>query len=95
MADNTIQNWLDDASSVEALYASALNAIAPAKLRKERNTLLLASDWTQVTDIPFTDAKKAEWVTYRQALRDLPSTASPTIDTNEGLTNVTFPTKPS
>ena len=94
MADNTIQNWLDDASSVDALYAAALGAIGGHKLRKQRDDLLLESDWTHTADAPFTDAKKAEWVTYRQALRDLPATASPTINTNEELTNVTFPTKP-
>ncbi len=95
MADNTIQNWLDDASSVDADYAAALGAIGEHKLRAKRDSLLVESDWTQVGDSPFTDEKKAEWVTYRQALRDLPSTASPTIDINERLTNVTFPTKPS
>ena len=39
--------------------------------RHFRNTLLSETDWTQVADSPFTDTKKAEWVTYRQALRDL------------------------
>lgn len=38
-----------------------------------RNGLLLESDWTQSNDSPLTDAKKAEWATYRQALRDLPA----------------------
>ena len=95
MADNTIQNWLDDASSVDADYAAALGAIGGHKLRAKRDALLVESDWTQVADIPFIDSKKAEWATYRQALRDLPATASPTINTNEELTNVTFPTKPS
>ena len=40
--------------------------------REIRNTLLLNSDWTQFTDSPLTDAKKTEWKTYRQALRDMP-----------------------
>jgi hypothetical protein len=35
-----------------------------------------------------------EWSTYRQALRDLPSTASPSLDENGNLTNVTWPNKP-
>ena len=94
MADNTIQNWLDDASSVDADYAAALGAIGGHKLRAKRDALLVESDWTQVVDSPFTDAKKAEWVTYRQALRDLPTTQSPTIDIYEQLANVTWPTAP-
>jgi len=36
-----------------------------------RNRKLLASDWTQGADSPLSDSKKAEWQTYRQALRDL------------------------
>ena len=43
-------------------------------IRNERDGLLRESDWTQVTDSPLSDSKKAEWATYRQALRDLPST---------------------
>ena len=38
-----------------------------------RNRLLLVSDYTQGSDTPVNDAKKAEWATYRQALRDLPT----------------------
>jgi len=44
-------------------------------LRNQRNQLLLASDWSQASDhsSPLSDAKKAEWTAYRQALRDLPA----------------------
>ena len=37
------------------------------------------------------------WSTYRQALRDLPSTASPTLDPMQetGINNVSWPTEPS
>tara|TARA_B110000977_G_C10778932_1_gene377782 strand:- start:200 stop:481 length:282 start_codon:yes stop_codon:yes gene_type:complete len=91
---NTIQNWLDNPTSVDSLYAIALEAIAPAKLRLERNKLLVESDWTQVVDSPLTTANKTQWATYRQALRDLPASSSPTIDVDENLVNVTFPTKP-
>lgn len=37
-------------------------------VRAERNSLLAASDWTQVADTP---VDRAAWATYRQALRDL------------------------
>lgn len=47
-----------------------------AERRNERNSLLAGSDWTQMADSPLTDAKKAEWATYRTALRDLPTHAN-------------------
>jgi hypothetical protein len=57
-------------------------------LRSERNELLKLSDWTQVPDSPLTDAKKTEWATYRQALRDLPYTTT-------DFANPVWPSQPS
>lgn len=57
-------------------------------LRTIRTNLLKDCDWTQAPDSPLTDAKKTEWQTYRQALRDMPNNAS-------DPTSVTWPTKPS
>ena len=59
-----------------------------AKLRSERDDLLLFSDFTQLSDTGLTDSKKAEWVTYRKSLRDLPANTS-------DPANPTWPTKPS
>ena len=56
--------------------------------RGERTGRITGTDWTQLPDAPLTDAKKAEWVTYRQALRDLPANTS-------DPANPTYPTKPS
>ncbi|MCP4564073.1 MAG: hypothetical protein GY873_30065 [Bosea sp.] len=60
-------------------YATALAAAeanrtdaAWAVLRAERNLRLVASDWTQMPDAPLSEAQRAAWVAYRQALRDLP-----------------------
>lgn len=36
-----------------------------------RNALLAESDWTQLSDAPFSVEQKAEWAVYRQQLRDL------------------------
>ena len=46
------------------------------QLREGRNQKLKGSDWTQASDhsSPLADAKKEEWATYRQSLRDLPAT---------------------
>ena len=43
-------------------------------IRQERDRRLAECDWTQVVDAPLTEEKKNEWKTYRQLLRDLPST---------------------
>lgn len=41
-----------------------------ARMRHWRDTELARTDWTQVADAP---VDKAAWATYRQSLRDLPS----------------------
>ena len=44
------------------------------RLRAKRDIRLQASDWTQGADSPLTSAKKTEWATYRQELRDITKT---------------------
>ena len=44
------------------------------EIRGERDRLLNKSDWTQFSDSPLTDEQKTSWATYRQELRDFPST---------------------
>ena len=56
-------------------------------LRSERDALLVSSDWTQASDSPLTDEVKAEWVVYRETLRDLPANT-------DDPTNPTWPTPP-
>ena len=89
--------WLD-ASVPKPTYTEVLAEITrleklePMKiLRAERNELIAATDWRATIDYQGTD--QAEWLTYRQALRDLPATADPKLE-NGGLTNVTWPEKP-
>tara|TARA_R100000388_G_C7125164_1_gene102822 strand:- start:83 stop:433 length:351 start_codon:yes stop_codon:yes gene_type:complete len=60
-------------------------------LRVERNQKLSETDWWAGQDLTMTQDQK----NYRQALRDLPSTAEPQLDENGQLINVTWPTKPS
>jgi len=64
-----------------------------AEVRMKRNLLLVDCDWTQAADSPLTDSKKAEWATYRQALRDLLSSYTDSADND--LDSVSFPTPPS
>ena len=55
-----------------------------ARIRLKRDQLLAASDWMANSDVTMSDA----WVTYREALRDLPSTESDPDD-------IVFPTEPT
>lgn len=43
------------------------------RVRKHRDDLLTASDWTQVADAP---VDQAGWAVYRQSLRDVPAQES-------------------
>lgn len=71
----TIEEFTDEE------IAAAAKAVEDAdkdfsSTRAQRNARLAATDWTQGADSPLSDSKKAEWATYRQELRDYPSTAS-------------------
>ena len=71
-----------------------LNNAEPMRLlRVERNERLTKTDWRASSDLTLADA----WKTYRQSLRDLPASASPSLDSNGDLdlTSVTWPTEPS
>ena len=59
-------------------------------MREERNRLLQETDWRFRSDL----TPSQEWIDYSQALRDLPSTASPKLNEQGNLINVTWPTKP-
>ena len=72
-------------SAEETTYRANVDAAAAERARAERNTKLANSDWTQLPD---SSADASAWATYRQALRDLPST--------DGWPhNITWPTNPS
>ena len=71
---------------------------APMKiLREERDKKLLETDkYTSIPDWPHSSEEvKQAWITYRQELRDLPATATPQLDENGNLINVTWPSPPS
>lgn len=60
-------------------------------VRQLRRGRLLASDWTQMPDSSLTTEQKAVWATYRQALRDFPSTVDPS---TASLEDLVWPTSP-
>jgi hypothetical protein len=75
-----------------------LYALEPMRrLREKRDYLISQTDWIFAPDVPpMTEEKFQEWKTYRQALRDLPSGVTPTLD-EDGLEllDVTWPTVPA
>ena len=79
----------DEKSARDSLSTSEIDAIVLAHkwkvIRKQRDDLLIASDWTQGADVPSTI--KTPWATYRASLRDVPTQSDPD--------NITWPTKPS
>ena len=75
----------------EAAWATGAFDRAMADLRSKRNRLLAATDYTVLQDSTFTDAQVAEWVIYRQALRDITNG----LTTVEQVDAVTWPVKPS
>lgn len=67
---------------------AAYDAMKMDEIRAERDVLLRDSDFSQLDDAPYNASSKAEWATYRQALRDLPASVGDVDD-------VTWPVKPS
>ena len=77
---------------------SELDSAEPMRLlREERDVLLSETDWVVARSTETGVAISNNWKVYRQALRDLPSSSSPKLDSyyNLDLTSVTWPTKPS
>lgn len=75
------------AAENEAAYRARIDSDTATSLRAQRNQKLTDSDWTQIAD---SSANTTSWATYRQALRDLPTTSG-----NDWPHNVTWPKEPS
>ena len=58
-----------------------------AELRRQRNKLLVETDYMALSDVTMTDA----WITYRQELRDITKQTP----TDIRLSNIKFPEKPT
>ena len=77
-------------SAVSAKMTELTNAAPMKELRRQRDEKLAETDWWGASDNTMTTAQ----TNYRQALRDLPDGASPTL-TDGVLGNVTWPQKPA
>ena len=71
----------------EKAWADAAPARRMVDLRQKRDALLAETDYMALGDVTLSDA----WSTYRQALRDITDTTP----SDDALSNITFPTKPS
>ena len=97
--DYTGLEWLDSSQTkpteteVNSKISELDNAEAMRLLRIERDTRIGLTDWRASSDLTLSNA----WKTYRQALRDLPASATPKLDSNYelDLTSVNWPTEPS
>jgi len=78
---------ISDYKLVDGILVLEPPLVSIEELRIIRNEKLLATDWVSGGDVPQTI--KDAWYSYRQALRDLPSTYTPTT-----IENIEWPTKP-
>jgi len=90
--------WMDSGQQPTEQEVKAkiieLDAAEPMRLlRIERDRKIAKTDWRVLPDQTPSD----DWINYRQALRDLPASASPKLDSNYNLdfSSFTWPTEPS
>ena len=91
--------WMDSSQTkpteteIDNKIVALDSAEAMRLLRVERDKRIAKSDWRGNSDLTMSDA----WKTYRQALRDLPASASPKLNSDYelDLTSITWPTEPS
>ena len=90
--------WLDSEQQPTKIEVTdkiaELDAAEPIRLlRIERDKKIAQTDWRVLPDQTPSD----DWINYRQALRDLPASATPKLDSNYELdfSSFTWPTEPS
>ena len=95
--DYTGLEWMDSGQQPTEQEVKAkiieLDAAEPMRLlRIERDKKIAETDWRVLPDQTPTD----DWINYRQALRDLPASATPKLDSYGELdfSSFTWPTEP-
>ncbi len=100
---NEVIEWNDTEQTqptedeINAKITELKNAKPMKLLREERDRLIGQSDWRIVKAKETSTNIPAAWKTYRQALRDLPASSTPKLDSDDNLdmSSVTWPTPPS
>lgn len=64
-----VTQWAEEDATEEEIAERSTEKLR--EVRRERNALLLASDWTQLTDSPLDNVARNLWADYRQTLRDI------------------------
>ena len=77
-------------ADIQAQFPIVEFDMAMEDLRAKRNKLLADTDYTVLQDSTYTDAQVAEWIIYRQSLRDITNG----LTTVEQVNAVAFPNKP-
>ena len=97
MYNRVVEKWTEYRQGQENDLERALEAAFAntailnwTKVALIRNFLLMESDWTQLGDAPVTTEQKAQWVKYRQKLRDIPAEQE-----KKNASLVVFPITPS
>ena len=90
--------WYDETSKpskddLDTKLTELQNAEPMRLLRIERDRRIAKTDWRASVDLTISN----DWKAYRQALRDLPASANPTLNSNGMLdeSSVTWPTEPT
>ena len=73
---NGVYYDLTDAEEAELTARAEASDLDMNMVRGQRDGMLAAADWTQLGDAALGAHTAAEWATYRQSLRDLPSVYS-------------------
>ena len=89
-----------DFNNEKKILQDELDAIEAARdyweeLRVLRNERLSDCDWTQISDVPFTEEQKISWKNYRQLLRDLPESITEPKQLVLNSTDSNWPVKPT
>jgi hypothetical protein len=91
---------ITDFNNEKKILQDELDAIEAARdyweeLRVLRNERLSDCDWTQISDVPFTEEQKISWKNYRQLLRDLPESITEPKQLVLNSTDSNWPVKPT
>ena len=95
--------WQDETQTkpteeeVNAKITELVNAYPMRLLREERDIRIAKSDWRIVMAKETGNNIPTAWKTYRQALRDLPASSTPKLNSDDNLdmSSVTWPTEPT
>lgn len=85
VGNDWVQRWNTSKKSDEEI--ALIISKKWSAVRKRRNEMLAACDWTQLPDSPLDNVQRNAWADYRQALRDVTTQTDPF--------NVIFPEAPN